>query len=286
MKRILITGEGSYIGRSFKRYVSSREDVQVDELDVRGETWKEKDFSSFDVILHLAAIVHISNPSKEMESEYNQVNTQLPYELAQKAKGEGVKQFIFMSSMSVYGEVLGDRVITKDTQERPDSFYGKSKLAAEQLLAELESEDFKLAILRPPMVYGHQAKGNYKRLSKLAQKLPVFPLVQNERSMIYIDNLCEFIRLIVQNQDSGVFYPQNQDYVNTSQLVKEIKRTHGQRVALLPAFNWILKGLSHHVSTLNKLFSDLTYEKEMSSYPQSYQVADFRRSIERTEKGN
>ena len=263
MKRILITGEGSYIGQSFKKYVSSREDVQVDELDVREETWKEKDFSSFDVILHLAAIVHISNPSKEMESEYNQVNTQLPYELAQKAKGEGVKQFIFMSSMSVYGEVLGDRVITKDTQERPDSFYGKSKLAAEQLLAELESEDFKLAILRPPMVYGHQAKGNYKRLSKLAQKLPVFPLVQNERSMIYIDNLCEFIRLIVQNQDSGVFYPQNQDYVNTSQLVKEIKRTHGQRVALLPAFNWILKGLSHHVSTLNKLFSDLTYEKDV-----------------------
>ena len=286
MKRILITGEGSYIGRSFKRYVSSREDVQVDELDVRGETWKETDFSSFDVILHLAAIVHISNPSKEMESVYNQVNTQLPYELAQKAKREGVKQFIFMSSMSVYGEVLGDRVITKDTQERPDSFYGKSKLAAEQLLAELESEDFKLAVLRPPMVYGHQAKGNYKRLSELAQKLPVFPLVQNERSMIYIDNLCEFIRLIVQNQDSGVFYPQNQDYVNTSQLVKEIKRTHGQRVALLPAFNWILKGLSRYVSTLNKLFSDLTYEKEMSSYPQSYQVADFRRSIEKTEKGN
>jgi len=267
MKRILITGEGS-------------------ELDVRGETWKEKDFSSFDVILHLAAIVHISNPSKEMESVYNQVNTRLPYELAQKAKHEGVKQFIFMSSMSVYGEVLGDRVITKDTQERPDSFYGKSKLAAEQLLAELESEDFKLAVLRPPMVYGHQAKGNYKRLSKLAQKLPVFPLVKNERSMIYIDNLCEFIRLIVQNQDSGVFYPQNQDYVNTSQLVKEIKRTHGQRVALLPAFNWILKGLSRHVSTLNKLFSDLTYEKEMSSYSQSYQVADFRRSIEKTEKGN
>jgi len=109
---------------------------------------------------------------------------------------------------------------------------------------------------------------------------------QNERSMIYIDNLCEFIRLIVQNQDSGIFYPQNQDYVNTSQLVKEIKRTHGQRVALLPAFNWILKGLSHHVSTLNKLFSDLTYEKEMSSYPQSYEVANFRRSIEKTEKGN
>ena len=104
--------------------------------------------------------------------------------------------------------------------------------------------------------------------------------------MIYIDNLCEFIRLIVQNQDSGVFYPQNQDYVNTSQLVREIKRTHGQRVALLPAFNWILKGLSRHVSTLNKLFSDLTYEKEMSSYPQSYQVANFRRSIEKTEKGN
>lgn len=227
MKRILITGEGSYIGRSFKRYVSSREDVQVDELDVRGETWKEKDFSSFDVILHLAAIVHISNPSKEMESVYKQVNTQLPYELAQKAKREGVKQFIFMSSMSVYGEVLGDRVITKNTEERPDSFYGKSKLAAEQLLAELESEDFKLAVLRPPMVYGYQAKGNYKRLSKLAQKLPVFSLVQNERSMIYIDNLCEFIRLIVQNQDSGVFYPQNQDYVNTSQLVREIKRTHG-----------------------------------------------------------
>ncbi|MBP2620737.1 NAD-dependent epimerase/dehydratase family protein [Streptococcus panodentis] len=286
MKKVLITGANSYIGQSFQKHVSLLEDVQVEELDVREEIWKQKDFSSFDTILHLAALVHISNPAKEMEGMYNQVNTQLPYELAKKAKQEGVKQFIFMSSMSVYGEVLGDRVITKDTPELPTSFYGKSKLAAEQLLSSLESEKFRIAILRPPMVYGRQAKGNYQRLSKLAQKLPIFPLVNNQRSMIYIDNLCEFIRLIVQYQDSGLFYPQNQDYVNTSQLVREIKRVHGQKVFLLPAVHWILKGLSRRAATLNKLFSDLTYAKDLSAYSQSYQVADFRSSIEKTEKGN
>ena len=284
MTRILITGKDSYIGKCFLSHVSESPDFLVEELDVQKDTWKSHDFSQYDVIFHVAAIVHLANPSSEMASVYQRVNTQLPFELAQKAKKEGVSQFIFMSSMSVYGEIKGPGVITRDTIPAPQSMYGKCKLLAEQLLTELSSPEFHVVILRPPMVYGPGAKGNYQRLSSLIRKLPLFPRVDNARSMIYIDNLSEFIRLLIKNRENGIFFPQNRSYVNTSELVSEIKKSQGSHILLLPGFNWLVKALGRYIPTFNKLFSTLVYSEEMSVYSEDYQLVSFSKSIQQTEQ--
>ena len=134
------------------------------------------------------------------------------------------------------------------------------------------------------MVYGPRAKGNYQRLSSLIRKLPLFPRVDNARSMIYIDNLSEFIRLLVKNRENGIFFPQNRSYVNTSELVSEIKKSQGADILLLPGFNWLLKVLGRYIPTFNKLFSNLVYSEEMSVYSEDYQLVSFSESIQQTEQ--
>lgn len=284
MKKVLITGKDSYIGRSLLTYLSDDEGFQIHELDVREDQWRSADFSGYDTVFHVAALVHIANPGKDMEPLYQEVNVELPCQLALKAKEAGVSQFIFMSSMSVYGDILGDYRIDAGTEARPDSFYGKSKLEAEKRLQQLASDDFAVCILRPPMVYGPQTKGNYPRLSRLAQKLPVFPKVDNQRSMIFIDHLCDFVRLAVLHQERGIFYPQNRDYVNTSELVWEIRRAHKKQTILLPGFNWLLKGLSKKVGVFSKLFADLTYDQALSGYGEDYQKLSFEETVQQSEK--
>src|SRR5690606_11147904 len=155
------------------------------------DRWKEKSFSAYDAIFHTAAIVHV----KEKDiSRYFKVNRDLTVELANKAKNEGVKQFIFLSTMGVYGTEIG--YITKDNIPSPKTPYAQSKYEAEKILIEMNSSNFNVAILRPPIVYGRGCPGNYSRLAKLAVMLPIFPEMDNKRSMIYIDNLSEFIKLI------------------------------------------------------------------------------------------
>ena len=168
-----------------------------------------------------------------MKELYYKVNRDLAIEIAKKAKREGVKQFIFMSSIIVYGSSgrIGERkIIDKDTKPSPVDFYGDSKLQAEKGLRALESDIFKVVILRPPMIYGKGSKGNYPKLSKAARVLPIFPDIDNERSMLHIDNLCEFIKLMIDNEESGVFFPQNKEYVKTSEMVKLIADVQGRKV--------------------------------------------------------
>ena len=185
MKRILITGADSYIGASLAAYLQGQS-YTVTELDVRDGGWREFSFARFDAVLHVAAIVH-QKEQPEMESLYYRVNRDLAVEIARKAKAEGVRQFILMSSMSVYGMDTG--IITPETVPQPVSFYGKSKLAAEELIQKEADEQFRVCILRPPMVYGSGCKGNFQTVVKLVKRSPVFPQLRNERSMIHIDNL-------------------------------------------------------------------------------------------------
>lgn len=201
------------------------------ELSVRGTEWKEHDFSIYDVVLHVAGIAHVStDPSKEQQ--YYKVNRDLAIEVAEKAKQEHVKQFIFTSSIIVYGDgshINKKRIIDKNTKPQPSNFYGNSKLQAEKGISLLESDDFKVVIIRPPMIYGKGSKGNYPKLASYARKLPIFPDIDNERSMLHIDNLCEFIRLIIKNEERGFFFPQNIEYVKTSELVKRIADVYGKK---------------------------------------------------------
>ena len=285
MKRILITGANSYIGTSFEKWVAKEPDKYLlDTVDMIDYSWREKDFSSYDVVFHVAGMAHVSS-DPNMEDLYYKVNRDLTVETAEKAKQDGVKQFIFMSSIIVYGDsssINKKRVITRETVPMPTNFYGNSKLQAEEGIKSLEDDNYKVAILRPPMIYGKDSKGNYPRLAKMALKIPVFPDIDNERSMLHIDNLCEFIRLVIENEETGLFFPQNAEYVKTSEMVRLIAVVHGKKVRCVKAFNWLFKLFS--VGIVNKVFGNLVYEKPMSDYDKgNYRIRDLRESIELTE---
>jgi nucleoside-diphosphate-sugar epimerase len=279
MERIVITGTNSYVGKSFEKWLENYPDKYiVDSISLRNDSWKEKDFSVYNVVFHVAGIAHIKE-TKVNEDLYYRVNRDLVYETAKKAKSDGVKQFIFLSSMSVYG--IDSGVISKSSPLNPKSTYGKSKLEAEELIELLADNDFKVAIIRPPMIYGKGCKGNYPRLVKLALKVPLFPDIENKRSMIYIDNLCEFFRLLIDNLGSGLFFPQNKEYVCTSDMVKVIAEANGKKIVVTKLFNSLLSMLK--IATVNKVIGDLVYEKGMSVYKENYMIRDFRESMILTE---
>ena len=199
----------------------------------------------------------------------------------------GVKQFIFMSSAIVYGNsapIGSMKLITKDTAPAPADFYGDSKLQAEKGILPLADGSFRIVILRPPMIYGKNSKGNYPTLSAITQKLPVFPKVNNCRSMLYIGNLVEFVRLIIQNEECGFFFPQNAEYSNTSELVNYIAEAHGKKIVLVDKTAWALKLVSHATGLVNKAFGSMAYEMSMSEYRENYRLFSLAESIRLTEE--
>lgn len=290
MKKILITGANSYIGTSFEKYIEENfsSEYSIETIDMIDGSWRDKDFSGYDSIFHVAGIAHSDNGkiSAEKEKLYYAVNTDLAVETAKKAKADGVKQFIYMSSAIVYGDsapIGKTKRITKDTPVSPANCYGDSKVQAENGLNPLNSEKFNVVILRPPMIYGKGSKGNYPLLAKIASLTPVFPYVENERSMLYIENLCEFVRLMVENEEHGTFWPQNAEYSNTSELVKMIAEAHGKKVHLIKGFGWALKIMSKVTGLVNKAFGSLSYDKEISGYKKQYIFKSLKDSINRTE---
>lgn len=276
MKKILITGANSYIGTSFEKYLGSYpKEYFLDTLDMTNESWKKKSFCEYDVVFHVAGIAHIKG-TKSNSNSYYKVNRDLVYEVALKSKKDGVKQFIFLSSMSVYG--IENGLIDRNSLTNPKGDYGKSKLEAEKLIETIHEESFKVAILRPPMVYGKGCKGNYPKLASLALNTPIFLDIDNKRSMIYIDNLCEFTRLIIENYSGGLFFPQNIEYVCTSDMVKFISEVHEKKIIMTRLFNPLLKVL--RIEALNKIFGDLIYDKELSGFKSwNYCLFDFKTSI-------
>lgn len=290
MKKILITGAGSYVGTNVKNYLENWPEKYIVEcVDMTNISWREKDFSNFDVIYHVAGIAHSDNGkiSAEKEKMYRKINTDLAVDTAKKAKEEGVKQFIFMSSAIIYGDSapLGKiKLITKDTQPKPNNCYSDSKWQAELKLNSIADDKFKVCILRPPMIYGKGSKGNYPVLSKLARKLPLFPKVKNARSMLYIENLCEFVRLMIDNEEYGVFWPQNKEYSNTTEVVQMIAQIHGKRIVKTVCFNWILYILRVCTGLVDKAFGSFVYDQKMSVYKEEYRLFDLEESIRRTEK--
>lgn len=290
MKKILITGANSYVGVSVEQYLARwPQSYQVDTVDMVDGTWRERDFRGYDAVLHVAGLVH-QPKTKDDPAEadrYDRINHLLAVETARKAKAEGVGQFLFMSSASVYGlsAPVGKVVmITKDTPLNPTDNYGISKKHAEESLSELREDSFRLAVLRPPMIYGKGCKGNYQTMAKLAKKLPVFPWVDNQRSMLYMENLAECIRLLIDDRADGVFCPQNKEYVNTSDMVNLIAHANGRGILLIHGFAWALKLLRPVTGIVDKAFGSLCYDFELSGYEKDYCVKTFRESILETEK--
>ena len=290
MKKILITGAGSYIGTYVEQYLRKwPERYQVDTVDMVDGSWRDASFRGYDAVLHVAGLVHqpaTKDDPREAE-RYDRINHLLAVETARKAKDEGVGQFLFLSSASVYGlnAPVGKVVmITRQTPLNPADNYGISKKKAEEGLKLLESDTFKVAIVRPPMIYGKGCKGNYQTMAKLARKLPVFPMVQNQRSMLYVENLAEFLRLLVDDGAAGIFCPQNNEYVCTSEMVNLIAHAGGKGILLIGGFAWALKLLRPVTGIVDKAFGSLCYDFELSRYSKDYCVKDLQESILETEK--
>lgn len=284
MKKILITGIGSYIGQNFFNLKKTK--YEISEIDVKGESWRKNDFSLYDTVIHVAAIVHKKNVD---ESVYFSVNRDLAIEIAKKCKNEGVQQFIFMSTMAIFGVEKG--AISSDTVPHPKGAYAISKFEAETKLVELSSNNFVISIVRPPMVYGKGARGNYNRLSKLIKKLPVFPTIHSVRSMIYIENLIEFIDILIKEKLEGVFHPQNSEYVDIDNLVSNIFKVNNKKSFRIALFNPFIVLLRKKSTNVQKVFGNLYYDASTIGFPDSdfhgskmhYAVVNFEDSIKYTE---
>lgn len=277
---ILITGAGSYVGTSVERWIKNHSNHHVDTLDMLKDTWRDAEFSIYDVVYHVAGIAHV-NAKANMEALYYKVNRDLTIEVAQKAKEAGVKQFIFMSSMIVFHESrsLKPEMITSDTQPCPNGFYGDSKLQAEKGLHNLACDTFKVCILRPPMIYGPNSKGNFPRLIKLAAKTPLFPDFHNQRSMLYIDNLAEFVLQAVNRQLSGTFYPQNRELSDTVEIIRYFAKAQNHKVWFAKWLNPFVRLASHFLQPINKMFGTYYYAPQMSKMDFEYQLVSFEQSL-------
>lgn len=293
--KVLITGKNSYIGTAVREWLSTYGNrYEVTEISMHGDEWKSYDFSGYDTVFHVAGIAHadVGKVSNEQKQLYYKINRDLAVDTAQKAKSAGVGQFIYMSSMIVYGDSApyGRRKqITAKTKPHPANFYGNSKWQGEQGVRALATPSFRVCILRPPMIYGKGSKGNYPMLAKLAAHVPVFPLVENERSMLHIDNLCEFVRLIITNKESGIFFPQNDAYVNTAKMVRMVAGAHGRQIHLVkqlaPAVQFASRMPGRIGQLANKAFGNFTYDLSMSEYQNgNYRVHNLEESITVTEK--
>lgn len=286
MRKVIIVGEKSYIGESFCSWLEQYpEKYSIQLVSSLNEEWKKANFIDVDCVVNFAGIAHINNIKDEMKDLFYSVNKDLAIEVGRWSKEHGVKHFVQFSSMNVYGDFAA--YITDLSAENPTSFYGDSKLQGDKGLDALMDDSFAVAHIRPPFVYGKGCKGNYNIIRKIALKTPVFPTYRNKKSMIYIDNLCEFVRLVIENKSVGIFAPQNRELVSTCDLVKEICRVNGKSICLTSLFNWAVAIGKKYNSLFRKAFADDCYDFELSNvFDYKYNIVSFIESVERTEKND
>lgn len=252
MKKILIIGKNSYIGNSLKETLEiSGNKYQLKILSSRDDEWKKVNFKDYSTVINVAAIVHSPKTEKKI---YYQINRDFVINVANKAKKEGVKQFIQMSTMNVFG--LDEGVINDTTPLLPKTDYGKSKLQADEYLNKIKSDKFKVCIIRPPMVYGKNCKGNYRRLEKYVEYIPFFPNLKNKKDFIFIENLTDFIKYVIDNEIDGIFYPRDPERISTYEMVKEIAQNKEKRVFLFSFFNPFIRLLISKIGIVTTVFSD------------------------------
>jgi UDP-glucose 4-epimerase len=293
MLYILITGINSYIGRSVFNYLMHWSDkYNCTLISLRDNNLNNINFSKYSIIFHVAGmahadIAHVDNKTKEL---YYTINTKLAIDTAEKAKQAGCRQFIYMSSSIVYGNSapIGiDKFITKNTLPHPENFYGDSKLKAEEGILQLSEDTFKICILRAPMIYGKGSKGNYPVLSRLAKKLVLFPDIDNNRSMLFIGNLCAFVKNLIDNNRGGIYWPQNREYVKTSKLVSTIAGISGKKIKLIKGLTPFFKLICHIPgcigNVVNKVYGNLCYDQSLSFLEGYTPPYSFEESIKETE---
>ncbi len=287
MKKVMLVGIGGYIGGKFTEYMNQNyPDWKIDAVDSMNRKWAEADFSGYDAVYNVSGLAH-ANARQGSEDLYYAVNGQLPIDVAAKAKAEGVPLFVQMSSQIVYGDMSGlgeDKLITSETIPSEPTVYGKSKMMAERGLQDLVDNKFQVAILRPPLIYSEYARDNFPRLVNFAKKMPIFPKMDNKQSMIYVDNLCELVHLIIENNKGGVYFPQQECYIVTSKIVADIAKAVGNRMWQTRIFNPILRLLSKapKLGFIHKAFGSIAYDMELSNhFDGKYRVVSYDESIRR-----
>lgn len=283
--KLLILGKNSYVGVSVKNFIEKHHpDMSVTMASSRDGVWKDLDFAKYDAVYNVSGLCHADSKHGTPE-QYMSINGQLPIDMAEKAKNDGCKLFINMSSSIVYGNMsfIGeDKTMDKETIPVPVNVYGESKLFAEKGLLKLEDLNFSVALIRAPLIYGENSTGNFPLLVKFARKSPVFPDIKNQQSMIYIDNLCELIYLIVKHQKGGIYLPQDPDVKCTSQLVKDMAVLCNHKIVMTKLFNPALRFLGKRVYFIDKAFGNTAYTKEASNYfDYAYQIIGYEESLRR-----
>lgn len=285
MKKILVVGKGGFVSNTFVNYMKNFESqYQVSVISSMNHEWEQYDFGCFDAVFNASGLAH-ANAKDGSDELYYEVNGRLPGEIAAKAKAEGVPVYVTMSSQIVYGDMssVGDgRIITADTLPVPDGIYGKSKIMGEEGVLQYADDSFQTAIIRPPMIYSENAPENFERLCKFAVNSPIFPNLHNEQSMIYADNLCELIRLIIENKAGGLYFPQEPEFIHTSKLVKDISKAAGKKMVITKIFNPILTLVSGRVRFVRKAFGSVVYDKGLSNhFDWQYCVVPYEETVRR-----
>lgn len=283
-KRVLIVGKNSYIGNHIDEWITNS-GHQVIQLDVLTDEWKTFDYSPYDTVVHVAGIVH--QPNCQDWELYKRVNTDMPIAIAKIAKEQGVGQYIFLSTMGVYGvdKKLSSNVINHHTPLNPTRMYGKSKLMAEEGLRQLQDSSFNVACVRPPSVYGKGCRGGYMSgFVSIARRLPITPSAYKDarQSFIYIDNLCELIKQIVENNLSGVYCPQDDKAVNANELLSIISKAIGTKYRESKVLGFIVK-LFPSIPIIKKVYGGVEYDIELSSFEGvNYVVVPLEEGMSRT----
>ena len=271
MYRVLVIGKSSYIGRHILDWLSKDESFSISSISIRGDEWKNINYSDFDTIINVAGIAHVKI----------KVNTEMAVDICREAKRNSCRQYIYLSSMNVYGDTSQE--ITENVRPCPKNFYGDSKLQADNQIQQFNSDTFSVVSIRPPVVYGKGCKGNFPKLAKLAKITPLFPKYDNTRSILYIDNLCELVKLLIIDRYSGIVHPQNKEKTSTVQMVEIMAKIYGRHISMPRFFNPFISLMVNKVHLVNRMFADDHYSRELSNiFDYRYCVYSTEESIERS----
>jgi nucleoside-diphosphate-sugar epimerase len=273
MPKILITGTNSFVGSNFILYSKYKD---VDAISLIENRPSEIDFSKYDVVIHLVAIVH--QTKRIPEEEYFRVNKDLCIEVAKHAKDAGVKQFIFLSTVKVYGEFIqGSGPWNEFSECHPNDSYGISKYEAEKALGELVGPEFDVSVLRTPLVYGEGVRANMLSIMKFIRSSYILPFknINNRRNFTSAENLVAFIDRIIEKKTSGIFIAMDEDAISTSDLVKMISVNMGKKIFLFRLPDIFIKiGLS----ILPRFFDRLYGSFEMDN-SETLRILDFKAPV-------
>lgn len=267
-KTLMITGASGFIGSNFiARYKEKYNIIPMDLLKVKPE---EIDFNGVDAVVHLAALVHQMQGAPR--EKYFEVNTELTKRVAEEAKKQGVKHFVFYSTVKVYGydgDLYNHNMILNEESEcNPiNDPYGESKWEAEKILRNLEDDNFKVGIIRPPMVYGKGVKGNMESLIKLIKLLPILPFNydKNRRSLVNIENLMYLTTLVIDKEAQGVFLPLDEKNISLKEIVEGIESAYNLKRINIPMIQpifWLLTKIKPNIMV--RLFGTLQFDNKLT----------------------